>query len=55
MRVILTQHLTYHAGTLLVRLITRIANTQHTIQDTAVYGFKTITHIWQCTCYDNRH
>ena len=53
--VILTEHLTDDARTLLVRVITCIANTHHTIKDTTVYGLESVSHIREGTCYNHRH
>ena len=55
MRVVLTQHLTNNTRTLLVGLVAGIADAKHTIENTAMYGFETIAHIWKGTSYDYRH
>ena len=55
MGMILTQHLTHDTCTLLVRFVVCIAQSLHTIEDTAVYGFETVTHIGQGTCHNDTH
>ncbi len=55
MRVILTKYLTDDARTLLIRLGRYVVDVHHTVQDTAVYWFETVTYIWQRTGYDDRH
>ena len=55
MRVVFTKHLTYNTSTLLVRFITSISNTQHTVEDTTMHRFETIANIWKGTSYNYRH
>ena len=55
MRVILTQYLTDDARTLLVRLGRYVVDAHHTIKDTAMNGFETITNIRKCTSYNDGH
>ena len=52
---ILTEHLTHDTGALLVRAVMRIANAQHTIEDTAVHRLEAIPYVRQRTRHDNRH
>ena len=55
MRVILTQYLTDDARTLLVRLGRYVVDAHHTIKDTAMNGFETITNIRKCTSHNDGH
>ena len=55
MRVILTEHLTYYAGTLLIRFVTGIADTQHTVKNTTMNRFETVSDIRKRTSYNHRH
>ena len=55
MRVILTQYLTDDARTLLVRLGRYVVDAHHTIKDTAMNGFETITNIRKGTSHNNGH
>ena len=55
MGVILTKHLTDHAGTLLVRLGRNVVDAHHTIQDTAMDRFETITNIRKGTSHNDGH
>ena len=53
MWVVLTKYLTNYAGTLLVRFITGVSNTQHTIEDTAVHRLETIAYIREGTSHNH--
>ena len=53
--VILTEHLTYYARTFLIRFVTGVSNTEHTIENTAVHRLETITYIWEGTSHNHRH
>ena len=55
MWVIFTEHLTYHAGTFLVRARTCIADAEHTVEDASVNRLESVTDIRKGTCHDNRH
>ncbi len=55
MGVILTQHLTYHAGTFLIGFVARVTDSGHTIEDTAVHGFESVSHIRKGTGNNYRH
>ena len=55
MGVVLTEHLTNYAGTFLIRFVTRITYSGHTVKDTAVNGFKAVAHIRKRTGYNHRH
>ena len=43
--VVLTEHLSNHAGALLIRFVTCVSDTHHTVQYTAVHRFESVTHI----------
>ena len=43
--VVLSEHLSHHAGALLVWFVTRVADAHHTVQYTAVHRFESVTHI----------
>ena len=53
MRVVLTEHLTNYARTFLIRLCADVVNVHHTVEDTAVYGLKTVAHIGKGTGYND--
>ena len=54
-RVVLTEHLTYHARTFLIRFVTGVSNTEHTVKNTAMHRLETIAHIREGTSHDHRH
>ena len=54
-RVILTQHLTYDAGTFLVRVRTCVSDAQHSVKNAAMYGLESVTNIRQGTSDNHRH
>ncbi len=53
--VILTQHLADDARALLVRLCRNVIDAHHAVQDAAVDGLETITHIREGTSHDDGH
>ena len=50
---VLTEHLTDDARTLLVGLRTDVVNVHHTVEDTAVDGLETVADIRKGTGYDD--
>ena len=54
-RVILTEHLTHHAGTFLIRFVTGVAQTLHAVENTAMHGLEAVAHVGQRTSYNHRH
>ena len=55
MGVVFTEHLTDDARAFLIRLCRYVIDIHHTIQDTAMYWLKAVTHIREGTCHDDRH
>jgi len=55
MGMILTEHLSYHAGALFVRLVACIADTHHTIKYPPVYGFEAVADVGKRTRHYHRH
>ena len=53
MRMVLTQYLTHDTRTFLVRFITRVAQTQHTIEDTPVHRLESVSDIRKGTGHDH--
>ena len=53
--VILTEHLTNDARTLLIRVAACVADTEHTVEDAAVYRLKSIANIREGTSHNHRH
>ena len=54
-RVIFTQHLSYHAGALFVWLVTGIANSKHSVEYTSMNRLESVSHVRERTSHDNRH
>ena len=55
MGVVLTEHLTDDAGTLLIRLCRYVVDAHHTVEDTAMDGFEAVAHIRKRTGNNHRH
>ena len=53
--VILSEHLTYYAGTFLVWFVTCVSDTHHTKENSSMHGLEAVSHIWQGTSHNNRH
>ena len=55
MRVVLTHYLSHDTCTLLCRFVMCNVKLVHTVHNTAVNRFETVTHIWQGTSHNNGH
>ena len=52
---VLTQHVTHGTGRFLIGFVRSIAQFHHAVEDTAVYGLQSVSHIWEGTGHDDRH
>jgi hypothetical protein len=50
-----TKHLTHDTGTFPGRLVIVHAHFIHGVEDPAVYGFKSVSYIWEGSSYDHTH
>ena len=55
MRVVLTEHLAYHARAFLIRFVARVADAHHSVKNTAVHGLEAVAHVGQRTGHNHRH